>query len=231
VQAEWRRGELPPGALGAAVLEKVGGAVEELVAASAQLRTGEPLSRDVAADVGGVRVVGTVAGLYGSGLVAVEYSRLGPRHRLRAWARLLALAVTRPDTPWRAVTLGRGRGGGAVRATIRPLGVAEANAALADLVALHREGLCEPLPVSTPCTAAYAKARRAGAAARDAELAAAREWTFEKEDEAIVAVLGADPDFERLLERPGDGPAGSRFGELAERIWRPLLDAEHVELL
>jgi exodeoxyribonuclease V gamma subunit len=100
-------------------------------------------------------------------------------------------------------------------------------------VALHREGLCEPLPVSTPCTAAYAKARRAGAAARDAELAAAKEWTFEKQDEAIVTVLGADPEFERLLEQPGDrhGADRTRFGELAERIWRPLLDAEHVELL
>lgn len=229
VQAEWRRGELPPGTLGGAVLEKVNSAVEPLVEASAQLRTGEPVSRDVAADLGGLRVVGTVAGLYGSTLVTVEYSRLGPKHRLRAWARLLALTVTRPDTQWRAVTLGRGRGGGAMRASIRPLGADEARAALADLVALHREGLCEPLPVSTPCTAAYAKARRAGAAARDAELAAAKEWTFEKEDEAIVAVLGADPDFERLLEQRG--VVETRFGELAERIWRPLLDAEHVELL
>ncbi|WP_232872040.1 exodeoxyribonuclease V subunit gamma [Pseudonocardia kujensis] len=229
VQAEWRRGELPPGALGGAVLEKVGGAVEPLVEASRELRTGEPVSRDVAADLGGLRVVGTVAGLYGHTLVTVEYSRLGPKHRLRAWARLLALTVTRPDTPWRAVTLGRGRGGGAMRATIRPLGADEATTALADLVALHREGLREPLPVSTPCTAAYAKARRAGAAARDAELAAAKEWTFEKEDEAIVAVLGADPEFELLLAQ--QGVVESRFGELAERIWRPLLDAEHVELL
>ncbi|MFR9804514.1 exodeoxyribonuclease V subunit gamma [Pseudonocardia sp. RS010] len=237
VQAEWRRGELPPGALGGALLEKVGGAVEPLVEASAPLRTGEPVSRDVAADLGGLRVVGTVAGLYGHTLVTVEYSRLGPKHRLRAWARLLALTVNRPETPWRAVTLGRGRGGGAMRAAIRPLGLDEARAALADLVALHREGLCEPLPVSTPCTAAYAKARRAGAAARDAELAAAKEWTFEKEDEAIVAVLGADPEFERLLEQRGSGHGSrqggveTRFGELAERIWRPLLDAEQVELL
>ncbi|WP_345381786.1 exodeoxyribonuclease V subunit gamma [Pseudonocardia yuanmonensis] len=230
-QAEWRRGELPPGALGRAVLEKVSGAVEPLVAASAELRVGEPGSRDVAAVLPGAdRVVGTVAGLHGTTLVTVEYSRLGPKHRLRAWARLLALTVTRPDTPWRAVTLGRARGGGAARATLRPLGVEEARAALADLVALHREGLCEPLPLSTPCAAEYAKARRTGAAPRDAESAAGREWKFEKEDESIVAVLGAEPEFEALLRvRGADGV--SRFGALAERLWRPLLDVEHLEVL
>ncbi|GAA1856279.1 exodeoxyribonuclease V subunit gamma [Pseudonocardia ailaonensis] len=231
VQAEWRRGELPPGALGGAVLEKVGTAVEPLVEASADLRVGDPVSRDVAAGLpGGARVVGTVAGIHGNTLVTVEYSRLGPKHRLRAWARLLALTVTRPDTQWRAVTLGRGRGGGTARASLRPLGLEEAREALAGIVALHREGLREPLPLTAPCGLAYAKARRTGAAVRDAEAAAGGEWRFEAEDESIIAVLGTGAGFDALL-RQRDAAGESRFGALAERIWRPLLDAEHLEVL
>ena len=228
VQAEWRRGELPPGSLGGAVLTKVSGAVEPLVEASRDLRVGEPVSWDVAAELADLRVVGTVAGVYGQTLVTVEYSRLSAKHRLRAWARLLALTVTRPGTPWRAVTLGRGSGG-AMRSTLRPVEVDQARAALSELVALHRAGLCEPLPVSQGCALAYAKARRLNTGIRDAEAAAEREWRFEAEDESIIAVLGADPQFRDLLrERTGDE---SRFGALADRIWNPLLDAEHLEAL
>lgn len=227
--AEWRRGDLPPGALGGAVLEKVDRAVEPLVEASRELRVGEPVSLDVAAPLpSGVRVVGTVAGIHDHTLVTVVYSRLAAKHRLQAWARLLALTVTRPGVPWRAVTLGRGRGGTA-RAVVGPVGVEEARAALADLAAVHREGLREPLPLSMPCALAYAKARRLGTAVADAEAAAEGEWRFEREDESIIAVLGPDPEFRALLaQREG---AQARFGTLAERIWRPLLDTEHLEVL
>jgi exodeoxyribonuclease V gamma subunit len=231
VQAEWRRGELPPGSLGGAVLEKVGTAVEPLVEASAALRVGEPVSRDVAAGLpDGTRVVGTVAGIHGTTLVTVEYSKLGPKHRLRAWARLLALTVTRPDTRWQAVTLGRARNGGTARAALRPLGLEEARAALAELVALHREGLREPLPLTAPCGLAYAKARRTGAGVRDAEAAAGAEWRFAAADESVIAVLGAGAAFDALLRQREPG-GESRFGALAERVWRPLLDAEHLEVL
>ncbi|GAA4553431.1 exodeoxyribonuclease V subunit gamma [Pseudonocardia xishanensis] len=241
--AEWRRGELPPGSLGGAVLTKVAAAVEPLVEASRELRTGEPVSLDVAAELpspveyagveeqagaAGLRVVGTVAGIHGRTLVTVEYSRLSAKHRLRAWARLLALTVTRPGTEWRAVTLGRGSGG-SMRSSLRPVAVEEARAALADLVALHRAGLREPLPLSQGCALAYAKARRLTTGIRDAEAAAEREWRFEAEDESVIAVLGANPRFTDLLrERTGDE---SRFGSLADRIWSPLLDAEHLEAL
>ncbi|MCW0215322.1 MAG: exodeoxyribonuclease V subunit gamma [Pseudonocardia sp.] len=231
-QAEWRRGELPPGALGRAVLEKVTSDVEPLVAASAELRgSAEPVSRDVAALVpGGLRVAGTVAGVHGRTIVRVEYSRLGPKHRLRAWAQLLALTVTHPDVEWRAVTLGRGRGGGAQRSTIGPVAPQAAAAALAGLVALHREGLREPLPLPTPCAAAYASARIRGASPRDAAASAERDWSpFEQEDEAHVTVLGAKAPFAAVLAAPGAAEP-TRFGELALRLWGPLIDAETLDV-
>ena len=73
---------------------------------------------DVAVEVAGRRVVGTVGGVYGDTVVRVEYSRLGPKHRLRAWAQLLALTTAQPDASWTAVTIGRDRrsGVGAFRA-------------------------------------------------------------------------------------------------------------------
>jgi exodeoxyribonuclease V gamma subunit len=235
-QAEWRRGELPPGSLGRAVLEKVTSDVEPLVAASAELRgSAEPVSRDVAAlapvdGCGDVRVVGTVAGLHGRTIVRVEYSRLGPKHRLRAWAQLLALTVTHPEVQWRAVTLGRGRGGGAQRSTIGPVPPEAAAAALAELVALHREGLREPLPLPTPCAAAYASARIRGAAPRDAAASAERDWSpFECEDEAHLTVLGAKAPFEAILAAPGTHEP-TRFGDLAMRLWTPLIDAETLDV-
>jgi exodeoxyribonuclease V gamma subunit len=193
------------------------------------VRVGEPASLDVAAALPtGVRVVGTVAGLHDRTLVPVVYSRLAAKHRLQAWAKLLALTVTRPGVEWRAVTLGRGRGGTA-RAVLPPVDPEEARTALADLVAIHREGLREPLPLSMPCALAYAKARRLNTGIEDAEAAAEGEWRFEKEDESIIAVLGADPEFAALLAQRVEG--GSRFGALAERIWRPLLAVEHLEVL
>ena len=55
-----------------------------------------PRAVDVAVDLGdGRRLVGTVPEVYGDRLVSVTYSRLGPKHRLASWVRLLALAGVR----------------------------------------------------------------------------------------------------------------------------------------
>ncbi len=169
-QAEWRRGALPPGQLGHRVLETVLDDVEPLVAAGTSLRTGEPAVRDVDAvldggpdggpDGGLRRVVGTVGGLYGERLVSIGYSRLAAKHRLRAWVQLLALTVSHPDTPWRAVTLGRGKGPRLACSTLGPVTPGQARAVLADLVELHAAGLCEPLPL--PPNSSYAYARTGG---------------------------------------------------------------------
>ena len=42
--------------------------------------------------------------------VRVEYSRLAPRHRLRAWAQLLALSASHPAAAWRSRFAGAGSG-------------------------------------------------------------------------------------------------------------------------
>jgi exodeoxyribonuclease V gamma subunit len=224
-QAEWRRGTLPPGPLGRALLAKLDVEIEPLVAAGAALRVGDPSSVDaVAALPGGRTVVGTVGGLHGHTLVSVEYSKLAAKHRLRAWVQLLALTVAQPEHPWQAVAVGRAQRGGPLRATLGPVSPGVAAAALADLVRLREEGLCEPLPVAAKTSHEYANAVAQGDSPVAAGLTAGRAWTGEfgeVTDAAHVLAWGAD----------GDPRSDARFGDLATRVWAPLLAAERQERL
>lgn len=232
-QAEWRRGELPPGALGDALLLRVLDDVEPLVAAAEELRSGEAADRDIDVTLpDGSRVVGTLGGLHEHALVRVEYSRLAPKQRIRAWARLLAITAATGE-PWRAVTLGRGSRYGLSVAAVGPIDPAVARAVLADLVALHREGLCEPLPLPTQAGNTYARIRLGGAGPADALEEAMRGWSTgglqERNDDAYVRVWGDAAPNEVITAAPGPpGGEPTRFGTLAMRLWVPLLKVEDV---
>ncbi|MFC4950559.1 exodeoxyribonuclease V subunit gamma [Pseudonocardia sp. GCM10023141] len=236
-QAEWRRGELPPGALGDALLRRVLDDVEPLVAAAEPVRGGEVTDQDIDVTLpDGTRVVGTLGGLYRNALdertlVRVEYSRLAPKQRVRAWARLLAITAATGE-PWRAVTLGRGQRYGLSIASAGPLAPAAALHLLTDLVALHREGLAEPLPLPTLAGSTYARVRLGGAGAAEALEESMRIWSsmiVERNDDAYVRVWGAAAPPEVITGQPGP-PNGepTRFGTLAMRLWAPLLQAEDV---
>ncbi|HLI02443.1 MAG TPA: hypothetical protein VKV06_16765, partial [Acidimicrobiales bacterium] len=199
---------------------------------------------DVAVDVGGDRLVGTITGLQGSVLRDVAYSAVRPARRLGAWAKLLALSAARPDVAWTAVTLGQSRGQVEV-ATIDALGPdpatrrATAMQYLTLLVDLYRRGMCCPLPLYTATSAAYAAAVVAG---KDGALAAGREWTttpeWTREDQdadhklVLGGVAGIDDVLaERALaDEDGDGwdPSHGRFGRYALRLWTGLLAHEQV---
>jgi len=232
-QAEWRRGELPPGALGDALLTRVLDDVEPLVAAATAVRTGEADDRDVDVTLpDGTRVVGTLGGLHDRTLLRVEFSRLAPKQRVRAWVRLLALNAT-PGEQWRAVTLGRGTRFGLAMATVGPAEQAQALATLTDLVGLYREGLREPLPLPTLGGHTYARVRSGGASAAEAVDEALRSWSSgagaERADDAHVRVWGvaAPPEVITAIPGPGGGEP-TRFGTLAMRLWAPLLNSEEL---
>ena len=123
IAAERARGSLPPGRLGDAVLDEVVPLVEEIVAvANSVVAAGaEVTSVEVDVDLGdGCSLVGTVTDVVGDVVRVVTYSRVGPKHRLAAWVRLLALSAAHPDRRFSAATVGRGRRGVGV-ATIAPL--------------------------------------------------------------------------------------------------------------
>ena len=241
VQAEWRRGTVPPGALGMRVLDKVAAEVEPLVAAAGPSLTGDPAIIDVRASLpGGRAVVGTLSGVYADTIATVEYAKLGPKHRLRAWVRLLALTVCQGDVGWRAVTIGRDRDGRVSRSTLGPVDPGTAAALLTGLVDLSDEGLCEPLPLFTKASHAYARCRTRGGQVDDAVAAARKEWTRfgaggEGDDPAQAMVWGSATPMDTLLteqtvtDRTSAEP--TRFGALAMRVWAPLFDAETVKRL
>ena len=239
-QAEWRRGTLPPGPLGQRVLDSVMSDVEPLVNATAALRGGERSAIDLTVPAGARVVSGTVAGLHGTALVAINYGRLGAAQRLRAWINLVLLTLAAPQGAWTAVTVGRG-GAGPEQSTLGPLGAEEAAVIAAQLVDLYDRGLSDPLPLPVKTSNAYAQARRRRRSVEDALWVARQKWVSDKfpgedADSAFARIWGASTSLDELVliqpradEHWSREP--SRFGELALRLWAPLLDAERVESL
>jgi exodeoxyribonuclease V gamma subunit len=226
--------------LGEAVIDEVYPMAEQIVATAAAAVSAGADTETVDVDVAladGRALVGSVADVVGDVVLAVTYSRVAPKHRLAAWVRLLAVSAARPDRPFSAVTVGRGRDGAGL-VTIPPLGAQDANERLEVLVDLYLRGMAEPLPLYCDTSAAYAAAPSNGR-----RLRAGRKWTtpprasFDSEDRdpAHVLVLGDVVPFDHL-ERAApaadehgaewhDG-VSSRFGRYALRLWCELLRVE-----
>ncbi|NMO91990.1 exodeoxyribonuclease V subunit gamma [Actinomycetospora sp. TBRC 11914] len=235
MEAERRRGSLPPGALGVALLRRVGQQAEKIRLAAAPLWETPAHDLTVAAALDdGTTVVGTVPGVRGTTLASVSFARLAAKHRAAAWVQVLALAVAYPDQPWSATTIGKGgREEPTAAAVIPRIDPERARAALTDLVALRAEGLREPLPLFAKASERYV-ADRPRRTTRQAFDAARRSWSADwgdGRDPAHVLVWGRDRPLDDVAGAPtGAGPdAGgesTRFGELAVRLWRPLREAE-----
>ena len=167
--AEWRRGELPPGALGRACSPRCSTTSRSWSrrARGSPARTPEVARRRRRAARTAPACVGTVGGVHGDAAVRVEFSKLGAKQRVRAWVRLVALTAAQPgprlaggDGRPRGPRRGRGRAASGRSTADRARGV------LADLVALHREGLRAPLPLPTKRRATPTPARAPAAATR-----------------------------------------------------------------
>ncbi len=236
---EEARGTLPPGKLGAASLLRVGRSVEALVQATLLDRAVEPTGQDVDINLpDGTRLTGTVDGVRGDVIFSITYSRLAPRHRLRAWVDLVALSVAQPGRAWRAVAVGRD-GRGTQRSVFEPLSLAEARSALVELVDLYRAGLNSPLPLPIKTAEAYATARKTTRVPA-ARVRAEQEWEGgrfpgDRGDAEYVLMHGPEAPFTVLTSQPpqpGEGGPGwptdetDRFGLLARRLWDRLQAAE-----
>jgi exodeoxyribonuclease V gamma subunit len=183
----------------------------------------------VLADLGDVRLTGTVSGVIGDCVVHVGYSRLTAKQRLQTWLELLALTATDPSRPWRAVTIGRGG-----YSQLDTVNATWAGKVLTDLIDLRATGLQEPLPFSPKSSAEYAALRY-----RDRQPALYRRqldklWSQER-DEAYERFFGVGAGFEAMLAQPsissearGSLAEPSRFGTLARRVFQPLLLVEDL---
>jgi exodeoxyribonuclease V gamma subunit len=230
-RSEWLRGTLPPGVLGSAVLARVGDRVAPLVSAGGPVLA-PARSVDLRLDVAGRELNGTINGVRGDAVVAVTYSSLSARHRARAWVQALALAAA--EGAGRAVTVGRFRDRARTSTITAP---AVPATVLADLIDLYDRGMCEPLPLVTKTSAAYAAARLGGATVEQALESAGRDWTSkfggESEDRHVQHCWGEGTPLTELLAAPpgeGEGWPGesTRFGALACRLWAPVRDAEQL---
>ncbi|WP_433666145.1 exodeoxyribonuclease V subunit gamma [Nocardia sp. CA-136227] len=235
--AEWRRGTLPPFGMGAAVLDEVEGTVDQLVRVARPLHEIPSRTIDIAVDLGdGRRLTGTVPDVHDDALLRTTFSRLAPKHRMAAWIRLLALAATGTHQSWRAITIGRGKHHRpAWQSTLTAPPAPLARGLLRELALLRDEGLTEPLPIAPSASATYAERRLAGASPEDALHAASQDFDDrfgEHTDRYFRHILGRSPRFDQLTEAaaavsPGVESEPTRFGELARRLWNPLLTNEN----
>jgi exodeoxyribonuclease V gamma subunit len=229
IDAEWRRGYLPPRGLGQMAIQEITNQVEQLVQTAQPFLTDQPVPYEVQADVGDRRLTGTVNGVVGDSVVHVSFSKLAPRHRLQAWLELLALTVHDPSRAWQVVTIGRGG-----CSHLRAIHSTWANTVLADLIDLRATGLREPIPFAAKTSAEYAALRF-----RDRQPALYRKqleklWA-EDRDEAYEGFFGAKASLDDLLaqasipsEERGSLAERSRFGTLARRVFQPLLSVEEL---
>ena len=233
--AERARGQLPPGALGAADLSEIGNEATELAEHAAALRDGPARQVSVRMDLsGGIRLLGTVPDIHGTRIVRAMYARPKPTQQVRVWPELLAAAAAAPGGGWAAHLVTRGEV--QVLAAPEP---EEAQRILAELAQLYVSGLVAPLPVTVRSGYEYARARSQGKPVDEA-VAAARNLGWEarfgpeRDLPEVVTLWGSNLDFGTLLaEQPRDAETwftedATRFGRLARRIWEPILAARQA---
>ncbi|MBJ7330471.1 MAG: exodeoxyribonuclease V subunit gamma [Solirubrobacteraceae bacterium] len=246
IAAERARGGLPPGEIAQKAIDEVRGTAQRIVdAANANLSArSERGAVDVRVTLPDGRTLsGTVNGVAGDRLEAITYSTVAAKHRIAAWARLLALSAAYPERTFTAATLGRGfRGKTMMAVATTP---ADPLTELARLVAVMDAGLTEPLPLSPKTSAAYAKAihdRVPKTAAKKTEDAWAGSYKFpgenaDLEHQRVWGGVVALPDLTTAPARPEESGEGwderapSRFGRLALRVWLPLLACEQLREL
>ncbi len=223
--AEWRRGEVPPRALGQRLVRRLSEDVTTVAGAATPWLAAPAERLDLLLDLDDVRVSGSVAGVRGPTAVRVVFSRPSAKHRLQAWVELLALTLARPEREWRSVVVGRGS-----TIELGPVPADFAAAVLGDLLVLQSVGLAQVLPFAPRTSYEYARLRARGAdwqegyGVRDA-------WQQDR-DVSWERVLGPAPDVEDLMRLQVPAAAQRRlpgetttFGVVARRVYQPLLNA------
>lgn len=202
-------GALPHGVMGevghARLVEQLDPLIEA-VRARGELRT-----ETIVVDLGDCKLVGTLGGLAANERVEWRTGKLRASHRLEAWVRHLAYNAAVAQQSTRLYALDR---------QLRYAPAADAVAQLRALVALMREGACEPLPFFPRSACAYAEAvvKDKGGAAMNA---ARRQW----ESNGFGGYGESQDAWFALAFRGRDPLSESRFEQLALDVYGPLLEA------
>ncbi len=203
------RGQLPSSAFGERLLEAQVSVVAELSERiRPHLEQPHP-ALEVDLPLGGVRLVGWLEGLTAAGLVRYRVGKVKPRDILELWVQHLALNALAPEGGARTSRY-IGESG-----SVLLLPLDDAPARLAELLALYRRGLCEPLRLFPETSLAYLQAIAKG---KDGLTAARAAW----EPGAFGPRRESEDDDYRIAFRGGD-PLGGDFEALAEAVYDPLL--------
>jgi exodeoxyribonuclease V gamma subunit len=211
-------GTLPHGQAGQIALETERAKSAALIATAETWAALEPASAEFALDIAGTRLHGAVANLRGRALRQLSASKANGATRLQFWiTHLCCCAAALVVAPSELHHLDD-------RVELPLLAPAAAIEHLADLLALHGEGLCRPLPLFPKSAWAYARQllRKHDADGALTKARAAFEDGFGHAGEGSNAYIArAFTDVEAAL--------GEEFASLAERVFAPLLAAEAGE--
>ncbi|MFC3244594.1 hypothetical protein ACFOJ6_22710 [Gordonia humi] len=177
--AELRRGSLPPFAFGADAFGPIREKAQAVAAAAHGYRSDAADAIDVRVDLsGGRRLYGTVGDVFDGRLVPVSYSRLGAKHRLAAWIRLLAMAAGGSSPVTEAVVVGSAGGyrPSARMSRLAPPG--DAADILATLIAIRDAGLTAPIGLTLD--AAESAAREFVRGGNDRQAMRRAGWAYQK---------------------------------------------------
>lgn len=223
-------GIVPLGTPGACTHEETHRAVAPLIAAASKAREGEPLEpRMVDLQLGDTRIVGTLGNRWASGRVELQYGLRKPKSLLRLWIQHLVLCATDPsDQAQRSVLVARGKKD--APPDVCAFGpVAHARDVLHDLCSMYWVGQREPLLLFPSASWGYARELTETGSHESARWKASSAWrragNFEAKDPHIQRVFGTDDVF-----APGYTPlptalTGGDAGDVAERVFGPLLAA------
>jgi exodeoxyribonuclease V gamma subunit len=227
MQAEWRRGTMPPGRYGWRRTGEILAAVGPLTEQYAASTQGEDAkARDIEIDLGaGRRLVGTVGGLHANRLVRVGFSRLGARQRLEAWISLVALSAAGPGE-WVARVIGRGENGDALARGTYGV-IAEPLSVLRDLVDLHDLALSRVLPFGAETARLYARTATSSRPRWMVDRDLGDQWRKDNNGVEMLTAWGTRPAWVDITAEPATTPGADHlFGQLAVRLWAPALLAE-----
>ncbi|HVM98056.1 MAG TPA: hypothetical protein VMT89_16795, partial [Candidatus Acidoferrales bacterium] len=219
-------GALPPGRLGEHLWDNVRPQVDAVARAAAHYTSGsrfDPIEVDF--KVGNTRVVGSLRDVWPAAQLRYQFSKIGGYHELGLWIRHLLLNhVARENMPRTTVLVGRSEK--TICAVVRFEPTADAQALLADLFSLYELGQRVPLPLFRRSSRAFAEELRKKGDEKKAVDVARK--TFDDDrggdrgDEYVKQIYAEGDPFEAppWLDQI-DVPS---FGELAMRVWSPLLD-------
>ncbi|MBI3782193.1 MAG: exodeoxyribonuclease V subunit gamma [Deltaproteobacteria bacterium] len=220
-------GMLPPGRLGEYLWNSLRTEVDGIARAAASYTSGnklDPVEIDLRLD--DTRIVGSLRHVWPSAQLQCQFSKLGGYHELGLWIRHLLLnLVSEVAVPRTTVLVGRADKNESTVVQLMP--VKEASGLLRDLLSLYWLGQRLPLPFFRYASRAFSEVwRKSGneeKAFAEARKRLGDEHNFgDRHDAYVEQVYGnRDPLATPIWRGEIDLPT---FGELARRIWGPLLD-------